>query len=375
MPNRPNSPLMKQLLQLDRMLLQNSLHDWLIAIGIVLGIMLLATVVKRQVIQRLSVVARRIGAGPYESLVKMAQATRLWLLLVVALKLGSDYLELPHKAVLWLARGATVAVVLQLGIWLSALLDAWITRSRNHALENNVAAATSLAPFSFLGRLLLWMVMVLLALDNLGVNVSAMVTSLGVGGIAVALAVQNILGDLFASLSIVIDKPFVIGDAIGVDSLAGTVEHVGLKTTRIRSATGEQLVFSNSDLLKARLRNYKRMQQRCVTFGFAVPYRTTAAQLEKIPALVRAAVEGRPKLRFDRAHFKDLGGAAYSFEVVYTVLEPDYMLFMDSQQAINLALLRAFEQEGIALATPVQALAVEGPVSVRSLVQDAGLRP
>ncbi|MDR3418007.1 MAG: mechanosensitive ion channel family protein [Nevskia sp.] len=362
---------MKQLLQLDRMLLQNSLHDWLIAVGIVLGIMLVAVVVKRQVIQRLSVVVRRTSSGPYESLVKMAQATRLWLLLIVALKLGSDYLELTHKAVEWLDRAATVAVFLQLGIWLSALLDAWITRSRNQALENNVAAATSLAPFSFLGRLLLWLVMVLLALDNVGVNISAMVTSLGVGGIAVALAVQNILGDLFASLSIVIDKPFVIGDAIGVDGLGGTVEHVGLKTTRIRSNTGEQIVFSNSDLLKARLRNYKRMQQRCVTFGFGVPYRTTPEQLEKVPALARAAIEGRDKLRFDRAHFKDLGSYAYLFEVVYWVLEPDYMLYMDSQQAINLALLRALANEGIALATPVQALAVDGPVSVRSVVQEA----
>jgi small-conductance mechanosensitive channel len=362
---------MKQLIQLDRVLLQNSLHDWLIAFGIVLGTMLFTIVVKRALIHRLSILVRRTTASPYELLVRVVQATKPGLLLLIALRVGSDYLDLPHKADLWLERMDTIAIFVQGGVWLSAALDGWISRSRNRAMETNAAAATSLAPFNFLGRLVLWTVMILLGLDNLGVNVSAMVTSLGVGGIAVALAVQNILGDLFASLSIVIDKPFVIGDAIGVDGLSGTVEHVGLKTTRIRSSTGEQLIFSNSDLLKARLRNYKRMQQRGVTFGFGVPYRTSAALLEKIPALVREAIDGRPKLRFERAHLKDFSGSAYTFEVVYWVLDPDYMLFMDSQQAINLALVKAFEQDGITLATPVQALAIDGPVSVRSIVAEA----
>ncbi|MBV8062006.1 MAG: mechanosensitive ion channel, partial [Nevskia sp.] len=172
----------------------------------------------------------------------------------------------------------------------------------------------------------------------------------------------------FASLSIVIDKPFVIGDAIGVDSLSGTVEHIGLKTTRIRSFTGEQLIVANSDMLKARLRNYKRMQERCITFSFSVPFGTAADKLEKLPALVQAAISNREQIRFDRAHFKELGGSAYAFEVVYWVTTPDYKVYMDAQQAINLALVRAFEQEGVQLSYPPQVLTVEAPLGLKSTV-------
>jgi small-conductance mechanosensitive channel len=357
---------MKELIRLDRILLQNPLRDWLIAAVIVFGTMLLAAVLKRQLIERLSVAARNSNRQGYSIMVKMAQASKLWLVAIVALQLGSQYLNLPPKADLWLQRFATVSAFLQAGIWLSAILDFWLVRSRNLLPEDEQAESRRIDPFSFLGRLVLWTVLVLLVLDNLGVNVTALATSLGVGGIALALAVQNILGDLFASLSIVMDKPFVIGDSIAIDSLSGTVEHIGLKTTRIRSNTGEQLVVANSDMLKARLRNYKRMRERCITFEFSVPFGTGADQLEKIPQSVRGAIEGREKVRFDRAHFKDLGGSAYIFEVVYWVVVPDYHTYMDVHQAINLALVRAFEKDNIQLSYPVQTLTIATPVSLKA---------
>jgi len=367
-----NTPL-KDLLQLDRTLLHNSLHDWLIALGVTLGLGLAAIIVKRVVIRRLSVLARRSERPVYSALVKMSQATRQWLLILIAVDLGSQFLDLPPKADHGLERLATIVAFLQIGIWVSALLDFWIARSRNNVVDTQIVSAGSLDPFSFLGRLVLWTLVLLLVLDNLGVNITALATSLGVGGIAVALAVQNILGDLFASLSIVIDKPFVIGDSIAVDTLSGTVEHIGLKTTRIRSATGEQIIVANSDMLKARLRNYKRMQERCITFAFTVPFSTPAEKLEKIPELVRAAFDNREKVRFDRAHFKDLGGNAYSFEVVYWVGVPDYRTYMDAQQAINLALVRAFEQEGVQLSYPSQTLTVDAPVSLKAVPAGPGV--
>jgi len=358
---------MNELLKLDHVLLQNPLRDWLIAFGMVIGIMLFAIVLKRQVIKRMSVLARSSERPVFGALVKAAQASKLWLVGLVALDLGSNYLDLPHKADLTLQRLMTVAVFLQFGIWVSALLDFWVARSRNIQPDTGGVETGRLDPFSFLGRLVLWTLVLLLVLDNMGVNVTALATSLGVGGIAVALAVQNILGDLFASLSIVIDKPFVIGDSIAVDSLSGTVEHIGLKTTRIRSSTGEQLIVANSDMLKARLRNYKRMQERCITFSFTVPFSTAADQLEKIPQLVREVIEGREAVRFDRAHFKDLGGNAYLFEVVYWVRQPDYRTYMDAQQAINLALVRAFAKEGVQLSYPSQTLTIDSPVSLRAV--------
>jgi small-conductance mechanosensitive channel len=176
--------------------------------------------------------------------------------------------------------------------------------------------------------------------------------------------VQNILGDLFASLSIVMDKPFVIGDFIVVDDCAGTVEHVGLKTTRVRSLSGEQLVFANSDLLGARLHNYKRMNERRILFGFGVLYATPPDQVEQIASMVRNIVEAQPQTRFDRAHFKGFGESSLDFEVVYWMLDPDYNRYMDTQQSINLALLRAFTDAGIGFAFPTRTLEWGPSVSV-----------
>jgi small-conductance mechanosensitive channel len=187
-------------------------------------------------------------------------------------------------------------------------------------------------------------------------DVTALVAGMGIGGIAVALALQNILGDLFASLSIVLDKPFVIGDFIIVGELMGGVEKIGLKTTRVRSLSGEQLIFSNSDLLNSRIRNYKRMQERRIPFGFGVTYQTTPDQLEAIPALIKSIIECEEGLRFDRAHFKGFGESSYDFEVVYYINTPDYNAYMDAQQTINLALCRGFAERGIEFAYPTRTI-------------------
>jgi small-conductance mechanosensitive channel len=200
-----------------------------------------------------------------------------------------------------------------------------------------------------------------LILDNIpGVEITALVASLGIGGIAVALAVQNILSDLFASLSIVLDKPFVIGDFIIVDNCLGTVEHIGLKTTRLRSLSGEQLVFSNNDLLKSRVRNYKRMAERRVVFSVGVTYQTPLEKLERIPTLIRDTIEAQPAVRFDRAHFQGYGDFALNFEVVYYVLDPDYNRYMDIQQGINLGIYSSFAEEGIEFAYPTRTLYIAG---------------
>jgi small-conductance mechanosensitive channel len=177
-----------------------------------------------------------------------------------------------------------------------------------------------------------------------------------VGSIAVALAIQNILADLFASLSIALDQPFVIGDFIIVDDYLGTVENIGLKTTRVRSLSGEQLVFANNDLLNSRIRNYKRMGERRVLFTFGVIYQTPIEQLEQISAWVKEIIQTHEQARFDRAHFKSFGDSALVFEVVYYVQSPDYNLYMDIQQAINLALMKRFEKNGIEFAYPTQTL-------------------
>lgn len=203
---------------------------------------------------------------------------------------------------------------------------------------------------------MLWSVIVLLTLDNLGFDVTALVAGLGIGGVAVALAVQKILGDLFASLSIVLDKPFVIGDFIIVGEHLGTVEHIGLKTTRIRSLSGEQLIFSNSDLLGSRIRNFKRMYERRVVFTIGVVYQTPLEKLALIPSIIREIIESQKPVRFDRSHFKEYGAFSLNFETVYWVQNPDFNTYMDIHQAINLEIYRRFTREGIEFAYPTQTL-------------------
>jgi small-conductance mechanosensitive channel len=197
-------------------------------------------------------------------------------------------------------------------------------------------------------RIALWAIALLVMLDNLGFNVTTLMASLGIGGIAVALAVQNVLGDIFSSISIALDKPFVIGDFIVVEGYMGTVEYVGLKTTRIRSLDGEQIIFSNSELLKSRIRNYKRMQERRVQFGFNIDYETSHALVQMIPGMIKGIIEAQAGgIRFDRAHFKGYGEKALQFEVVYFLPTPDFNAYMDVQQAINLAMLQQFRELGV----------------------------
>jgi len=223
-------------------------------------------------------------------------------------------------------------------------------------MNQDTSSATTITFLGFIARLILWVIVLLLILDNLGVNITGLVAGLGIGGIAVALAVQNILGDLLASLSIVLDKPFVIGDFVVVDSLSGTIEHIGLKTTRIRSLSGEQLIFSNNDLLKSRIRNYKRMEERRIVFGFGVVYQTPMEKLTFIKTIVGDIIKKQENARLDRVHFKEYGDSSLNFEVVYFVAKPDFNLYMDVQEAINLEIFRRFQEEGIEFAYPTRTL-------------------
>jgi small-conductance mechanosensitive channel len=346
---------------LAQILNDNSTEEWLAALVAVVMAMLVLLVLRWLILVRLR---RMVGATVTlvdDFLVEVVSATRLLLPLAVGLYVGTHFLTLTPGAERFADRAFGVMMALQVGFWAVRGLNFWL-RMRFSSGTDPEAGAREMTRtlLSFLGRVALWTLVLLLILDNLGFNVTALVTSLGIGGVAVALAVQNILGDLFASLSIAIDKPFVIGDFIVVGDLTGTVEHVGLKTTRVRSLSGEQIVFSNNDLLKSRIRNYKRMQERRAVFTIGVTYDTPADQIEALPGLSREAIEAQDKVRFDRAHFKAFGPSSLDFEAVYYVLQPDYPVYMDMQQAINLALVRAFAARGIQFAFPTQTLQLSG---------------
>lgn len=336
----------------------NSLRVWITALLVTGALFAILEIVKGLLARRLSSLAART-AGEIDDLVSavVGETRAAWLALVAAY-LASRLLFLPAEVDARVRAVAVLAFAAQAALWAVTALDFLLRRVVDRQLASDPSAATTMRFLGFIGRVGIWAVFALLALSNLGVQVTALLTGLGVGGIAVALAVQNVLGDLFASLSIVLDKPFVIGDFVIVGDLMGTVEHVGLKTTRVRSLSGEQIIFSNADLLQSRIRNYKRMYERRVVFGLGVTYGTAYEKLARIPAIVREIVEAHEKTRFDRAHFHRYGASSLDIEVAYHVLDPDYNVYMDIQQAINLELFRRFAEEGIEFAYPTQTVYV-----------------
>ena len=274
-------------------------------------------------------------------------------LAALALSLASLILTLPPGAARGLLILGPLALLFQVAHWGNATIAFWLDAPLKEAARGqDRAAATRAAVVGFILRLALGSLVLLMTLSLLGFNITTLLASLGIGGIGVALAVQNILGDIFASLSIAFDKPFIVGDFIVVDEFLGAVEYVGLKTTRLRSLSGEQIIFSNADLLKSRIRNFKRMVDRRALFTFGVAYDTAQHHLERLPGTLKGIIQSLEKTRFDRAHLKEFTEAGLLFEVVYYVLDPDPNLHMDLQQAINLELLRFLRAEGIAFAAP-----------------------
>ncbi len=342
---------------MNTVFLGNPLSDWLVALAAAAVVAAGLDAVKSIVLRRLSAFVARNPDDPRVAgaLVAALSRTRLAVLVLVGLYAGASLLVLPERAQTILSRAAIAAVLVQCAIWGDHAVRAWLagTRARQAQDPDRI---TSSAAIAFLIRVALWAIVGLMILDNLGVNITTLVASLGIGGIAIALAVQSILGDLFASLSIVLDKPFVVGDFIIVDTMLGTVEKIGLKTTRVRSLGGEQIVFSNADLLKSRIQNLRRMEARRVVFRFDVTYATPEALLRELPGLVEAIVTAQPQTRFDRAHLASLAAPGYTFETVYYVDSADYRVFMDTQQEIYLRIVAMLEERDVRLALPAQAI-------------------
>jgi len=343
---------------LNQTILNNSLLQWLTAVAALLVTVLLLRIVQHLAGRRLTALATRTATQWDDVLVALIARTKLLFLIVVSVFVASVFLDLPDRIQSAVSNLFVIALLIQSGIWGVTFIARVLESYRQHAMENNRAAVTTINLVGLVIRIVLWSIVALLVLDNLGVNVTALVAGLGIGGVAVALALQNILGDLFASLSITLDKPFIIGDFLVIGEHMGGVENVGLKTTRIRSLSGEQLVFSNSDLLNSRIRNYGRMFERRVVSSIGVTYETPREKLKRIPEIIHEAVEAQDKTRFDRSHFMKYGDYALMFETVYYVLSPDYNIYMDIQQSIYRAIHEGFEQEGIEFAYPTQKLFV-----------------
>jgi small-conductance mechanosensitive channel len=324
----------------------NTVQTWLIALGIFAASLVIMLIVR-------GVVARRISRHSPEA-ADLIRTTGPFFLLAVALALGAQDLTLPPSWDHGIKIAIVIIVIVQVALWgngaITFTLRRWASR---RAISGDVQNPTTLAALGVLLRVAMWLILILIALDNMGVRITTLVAGLGISGVAVALAVQNILGDLFAAMSIVLDKPFIVSDTITVDTFTGTVEHIGLKTTRLRSTTGEQLIFANSDILKSRIRNWKRMSERAVTMVTRLSFDNPPHVIAGVPALIEAVVRSTQQVRFARSHVRALADLGAEVETLYYVLSSDYTIYMNVQQAITVGTLESLAAEGVKIPTPV----------------------
>ncbi|GIK59442.1 MAG: mechanosensitive ion channel family protein [Ignavibacteriota bacterium] len=333
----------------------NTIQSYLIALGIFIIGVLIVKVLQKIVLFRLKKWAAKTETTIDDLLIKSIEKSIIPLLFYAVFYSALHSLALSESTAKILKVVSLFIITFFIVRFISSTIMFTITYFIRKQ-ERGEEKARQLRGMTVLINIFVWVVGFVFLMDNLGFDISAVIAGLGIGGIAIALAAQTILGDLFSYFVIFFDRPFEVGDFITVQDKSGTVEYTGIKTTRLRSLSGEQLVFSNHDLTNSRIHNYKKMERRRVVFTLRVIYQTTAEQIESIPKLVREIIESQQDVAFDRGHFASYGDFSLNFEFVYFVLEADYNKYMNIQQAINMKIYDTFEQRGIGFAYPTQTL-------------------
>jgi small-conductance mechanosensitive channel len=349
----PEIPFLKNIVWLKFSLFGNSLYDYSVS-GIIFVILAMMIVSRQLLLAKLANAAHLEVNGPAAFVRGILLKLSPFALFLVAFYIASKRLVIPSAIEKTISVVTVIVVTVQTVRIVNEMVTYAIKRARSLKGATNTTVGNMSDNMSALARAGVWTAGILFMLDNLGFNVSTFVAGLGIGGAALALASQAILGDTFSSFAIALDRPFTVGDFIVVDTLCGTVEHIGLKTTRVRSLSGELLIFSNSDLTKSRICNFQQMSRRRCLMSLGVIYQTSPEIVRKIPEMLKQAVDSQPLTQFDRAHFKSFGQSSLNFEVVFFVLSPEYNKFMDIQQAINFNLLETFKAVGIEFAYPTQ---------------------
>src|SRR5687767_8539104 len=342
----------------EKIFLGNTIRDWVIAISIIIGSILIIRLIKKIVVTQLKRWSQRTNATIDDFLVFSIERSVLPFFYILMIYLGLSYLSFGEKTqnilrIAILVAGTFFTIRLITSI-LTYLVENFTRTQEDAEIKKKQARGIII-----IVKIIFWTMGVIFLIDNLGYDITTLVAGLGIGGIAIALAAQAVLGDLFSYFVIFFDKPFEIGDFIIIGDKMGTVEYVGIKTTRIRALSGEQLIVSNTDLTNSRVQNYKRMETRRVVFSIGVLYETPAEKLKQIPRLIKEIIERQPGLTFDRVHFSSFESSNLKFEIVYFVASADYNLYMDKQQLINLAIFEEFEKENIEFAYPTQKINVD----------------
>ena len=336
----------------------NTVLQYLIAAGLFVLLIAVIRVFKFVLLRRLKKWAKQTKTTLDDFIISAIEKSGIPLLYFTAFYVSATTLNLNKKLETFL-HDASVVVITFFVLRLITNGIRYLIKSKMAQQEDSDIKYKQIKGIMAIINVVIWTLGFIFLLDNFGYDITAFVTGLGIGGIAIALAAQNILGDLFNYFVIFFDRPFEVGDFIVIDEKLGTVESIGIKTSRIRSLTGEELVFANSDLTKSRIHNYKRMQKRRILFSIGVTYQTTLENLKAIPGIIKEIITIQENADYDRAHFKAYGAFSLDFEIVYYILSSDYNQYMDIQQAINLRIFEEFAKHGIEFAYPTQTVFVE----------------
>lgn len=341
---------------LSMQVLNNPLRDWIYAVVIFLVTFTVLPLLKSYLERLMKRYPAENQSTAVKLILRLIPRTSQIVVWVVALNAAERFLDFSRNVERGLHFLIQVGLWFQIGLWGMTIIEYYLEHQHRARLNRDPGFASSLGIINFIARFMIWALVSLLALDNLGVNITTLVAGLGVGGIAVALAVQTLLGDLLASLSITLDKPFAVGDNLTLDDIQGKVEHIGVRSTRLRSVGGEQIIISNADLVKSRVRNFGRMDERRGMLAIGVTYETPREKVQRVAAIIEQSIRAQRNVRLERCHFKEFGPSSLNFEAVFFVLEPKLDALMDAQHAINFRILEAFERESIEFAYPTQKL-------------------
>lgn len=350
-------PMIEKILSYE--LWGNTGQEYFISLGVFLGLILVFGVIKKILLYRARKIAEKTETDLDDFLIDIIKNVKPPFYFVIALYVALLFLDVNALADKIIYTVFLITIAIQVAVTLQKIVDYIVKKKLSSGEEDTKDQEAIMRLISQIIKIVIWLIAALMVLSNLGIDVTSLVAGLGIGGIAVALAIQNILGDVFSSFSIFADKPFRVGDFISVGTESGVVQKVGVKTTRIKTLTGNELVVSNNDLVAARINNFKRMEKRRIAFDLGVVYGTSAEKMKKIPEIVRGIIEKTEDIEFDRCHFKSFGDFSLIFETVYFVQKPDYETYMDRQQEINMAIYEAFEKEGIEFAFPTQTIKLD----------------
>jgi len=354
---------------LEEQVAGNPVRSWLYALTAFTAVFVLLSIVKRIAVARLTKLAERTETDIDDLLVDLLKRTGTFFLLAIAIFFAHHWLAVSGEYSGYVRGALRIAMWIQAGLWGLGLVQFGIGRMVRGSPADDPSRTMGASVLGFIGRVIVWSLVLLLCLQAMGQEIGPLLASLGVGGIAVALAAQNILGDLFASITILLDKPFVVGDSVVLGEFVGKVERIGIKTTRLRSITGEEIAVGNNDLVSSRLRNFKHLLDGRQQFTLGVTYQTPPDKVEAIPSILKEIVEATPGTRFGRAHFVRFGDFALIYEVVFFVLSGQKEEAMDAQHRIHVEIHRRFSAEKIEFAYPTQTVYHVGPTGPTLAIQ------